>query len=120
MLARVPPAPAGTVTSPPVGQARVRMVIAYLFAQLSLWSRGAPGGLLVLGSANVDERCVRPLAWRRPRSTRGHSCGSVPPSLCCCSGCTFGSSQGVEEAQVEGESSFKANWGPMFSFYMGE
>ncbi|XP_057362700.1 glutamine-dependent NAD(+) synthetase isoform X4 [Manis pentadactyla] len=36
-------------------QARVRMVIAYLFAQLSLWSRGARGGLLVLGSANVDE-----------------------------------------------------------------
>lgn len=38
-------------------QARVRMVLAYLFAQLSLWSRGKPGGLLVLGSANVDERC---------------------------------------------------------------
>uniref|UniRef100_A0A671FWD7 Glutamine-dependent NAD(+) synthetase n=1 Tax=Rhinolophus ferrumequinum TaxID=59479 RepID=A0A671FWD7_RHIFE len=36
-------------------QARLRMVIAYLFAQLSLWSRGARGGLLVLGSANVDE-----------------------------------------------------------------
>ncbi|KAM4848482.1 glutamine-dependent NAD(+) synthetase isoform X3 [Urocitellus parryii] len=36
-------------------QARIRMVLAYLFAQLSLWSRGAPGGLLVLGSANVDE-----------------------------------------------------------------
>ncbi|KAM6158912.1 glutamine-dependent NAD(+) synthetase [Rhynchocyon petersi] len=36
-------------------QARVRMVLAYLFAQLSLWSRGAHGGLLVLGSANVDE-----------------------------------------------------------------
>ncbi|XP_064348083.1 glutamine-dependent NAD(+) synthetase isoform X3 [Camelus dromedarius] len=36
-------------------QARVRMVVAYLFAQLSLWSRGARGGLLVLGSANVDE-----------------------------------------------------------------
>uniref|UniRef100_A0A452DUN8 Glutamine-dependent NAD(+) synthetase n=1 Tax=Capra hircus TaxID=9925 RepID=A0A452DUN8_CAPHI len=36
-------------------QARVRMVVAYLFAQLSLWSRGAPGGLLVLGSTNVDE-----------------------------------------------------------------
>eukprot|EP00069_Balaena_mysticetus_P010364 bmy_20601T0 len=36
-------------------QARVRMVIAYLFVQLSLWSRGAPGRLLVLGSANVDE-----------------------------------------------------------------
>ncbi|CAK6449854.1 unnamed protein product [Pipistrellus nathusii] len=36
-------------------QARLRMVVAYLFAQLSLWARGAPGGLLVLGSANVDE-----------------------------------------------------------------
>lgn len=36
-------------------QARVRMVLAYLFAQLSLWARGKPGGLLVLGSANVDE-----------------------------------------------------------------
>lgn len=36
-------------------QARVRMVLAYLFAQLCLWARGQPGGLLVLGSANVDE-----------------------------------------------------------------
>lgn len=36
-------------------QARVRMVLAYLFAQLCLWTRGKPGGLLVLGSANVDE-----------------------------------------------------------------
>lgn len=36
-------------------QARVRMVLAYLFAQLSLWAQGRPGGLLVLGSANVDE-----------------------------------------------------------------
>ncbi|NXF07417.1 NADE synthetase, partial [Smithornis capensis] len=36
-------------------QARVRMVLAYLFAQLTLWARGMPGGLLVLGSANVDE-----------------------------------------------------------------
>ncbi|XP_070684228.1 glutamine-dependent NAD(+) synthetase-like [Pempheris klunzingeri] len=36
-------------------QARVRMVLAYLFAQLSLWAWGKPGGLLVLGSANVDE-----------------------------------------------------------------
>ncbi|XP_056383569.1 glutamine-dependent NAD(+) synthetase isoform X3 [Hyla sarda] len=36
-------------------QARIRMVIAYLFAQLSLWTRGMPGSLLVLGSANVDE-----------------------------------------------------------------
>ena len=36
-------------------QARVRMVISYLFAQLVLWARGAKGGLLVLGSSNVDE-----------------------------------------------------------------
>ncbi|XP_043932891.1 glutamine-dependent NAD(+) synthetase [Protopterus annectens] len=36
-------------------QARIRMVLAYLFAQLSFWARGKPGGLLVLGSANVDE-----------------------------------------------------------------
>lgn len=36
-------------------QARIRMVLAYLFAQLMLWVRNRPGGLLVLGSANVDE-----------------------------------------------------------------
>ncbi|KAL5633160.1 hypothetical protein ACGC1H_003600 [Rhizoctonia solani] len=36
-------------------QARLRMVIAYLFAQLLPWVRGKAGGLLVLGSANVDE-----------------------------------------------------------------
>ena len=39
-------------------QARLRMVIAYLFAQLLPWVRGRNGGLLVLGSANVDERYV--------------------------------------------------------------
>jgi len=32
------------------------MVLAYLFAQLVLWTQGRPGGLLVVGSANVDER----------------------------------------------------------------
>ena len=32
------------------------MVLAYIFAQLVLWTKGRPGGLLVLGSANVDER----------------------------------------------------------------
>jgi len=32
------------------------MVLAYLFAQLVLWAQGRPGGLLVVGSANVDER----------------------------------------------------------------
>lgn len=37
-------------------QARLRMVIAYMFAQLLPWVRGRVGGLLVLGSANVDER----------------------------------------------------------------
>merc|ERR1719228_506363 len=36
-------------------QARSRMVMAYLFAQLNLWTRNRRGGLLVLGSANVDE-----------------------------------------------------------------
>lgn len=36
-------------------QARLRMVIAYLFAQLLPWVRSRTGGLLVLGSANVDE-----------------------------------------------------------------
>ncbi|KAH8986847.1 glutamine-dependent NAD synthetase with GAT domain-containing protein [Lactarius akahatsu] len=36
-------------------QARLRMVIGYFFAQLLPWARGRVGGLLVLGSANVDE-----------------------------------------------------------------
>lgn len=36
-------------------QARSRMVIAFLFAQLGLWARGRGGWQLVLGSANVDE-----------------------------------------------------------------
>ena len=35
------------------------MVIAYLFAQLLPWVRNRNGGLLVLGSANVDERSVK-------------------------------------------------------------
>ena len=41
-------------------QARLRMVLSYLFAQLLPWVRGIQnsGGLLVLGSANVDE-CLR-------------------------------------------------------------
>jgi NAD+ synthase (glutamine-hydrolysing) len=36
-------------------QARSRMLLSYLFAQLTLWARGQAGSLLVLGSANVDE-----------------------------------------------------------------
>lgn len=39
-------------------QARLRMVLSYLFAQLLPWTRKKEGGLLVLGSANVDE-CLR-------------------------------------------------------------
>lgn len=39
-------------------QARLRMVLSYLFAQLLPWTRRREGGLLVLGSANVDE-CLR-------------------------------------------------------------
>ena len=39
-------------------QARNRMVLSYLFAQLLPWSRGCGGTLLVLASANVDE-CLR-------------------------------------------------------------
>lgn len=36
-------------------QARLRMLLSYLFAQLLPWVRGKTGYLLVLGSANVDE-----------------------------------------------------------------
>lgn len=36
-------------------QARLRMVLSYLCAQLFPWVRGNRGFLLVLGSANVDE-----------------------------------------------------------------
>ncbi|CAG8505290.1 1937_t:CDS:10, partial [Dentiscutata heterogama] len=36
-------------------QARLRMVLSYLFAQLLPWVRNKSGSLLVLGSSNVDE-----------------------------------------------------------------
>ena len=36
-------------------QARSRMVLAYFLAQLLPWIRGKGGGLLVLGTSNVDE-----------------------------------------------------------------
>eukprot|EP00158_Paraphelidium_tribonemae_P006552 Partr_v1_DN27880_c1_g1_i10_m23172 putative glutamine-dependent NAD len=39
-------------------QARSRMVLGYFLAQLVPWTIGSKGGLLVLGSANVDE-CLR-------------------------------------------------------------
>ncbi|KAI6230974.1 Glutamine-dependent NAD(+) synthetase [Aphelenchoides besseyi] len=39
-------------------QARIRMVLAYLYAQASLVYYNRPGGLLVLGTSNVDESLV--------------------------------------------------------------
>jgi NAD+ synthase (glutamine-hydrolysing) len=36
-------------------QARLRMVLAFMLAQLTPWARGHGGFLLVLGSSNVDE-----------------------------------------------------------------
>lgn len=54
------------------------MVIAYLFAQLLPWVRGRVGGLLVLGSANVDERSARYLS----RSTPGISDHVYIPTAC--------------------------------------
>ncbi|KAG8184684.1 hypothetical protein JTE90_013077 [Oedothorax gibbosus] len=36
-------------------QARIRMVIAYFFAELVLWTKNRTGGLLVLGSSNFEE-----------------------------------------------------------------
>ena len=36
-------------------QARIRMVLSFVLAQLMPWVRGRSGFLLVLGSANVDE-----------------------------------------------------------------
>ncbi|CAJ0824429.1 14819_t:CDS:2, partial [Entrophospora sp. SA101] len=39
-------------------QARLRMVLSYLFAQLLPWVRNLTGSLLVLGCSNVDE-CLR-------------------------------------------------------------
>lgn len=77
---RVPRPRPTRMTFPPVVQARVRMVMAYLFAQLSLWSRGAPGRLLVLGSANVDERCVCPALHESPGRPTATPAGSVSPS----------------------------------------
>lgn len=71
------------VTSPPspVAQARLRMVITYLFAQLSLWSRGAGGGLLVLGSTNVDERCVCAAGAARGPEHPGCRRGVLPEAV---------------------------------------
>jgi len=61
-------------------QARLRMVLSYLFAQLLPTVRGrnsknpenqSPGGLLVLGSANVDERSVFRSLFLKPKEGGG-------------------------------------------------
>lgn len=39
------------------------MILTYLFAGLIPWVRGKPNGLLVLGSANVDEWWVLEKRW---------------------------------------------------------
>lgn len=62
-------------------QARIRMVLAYLFAQLSYWSRGRTGGCLVLGSANVDERFACNLCSVLQCYLQGVSCQRVCFSL---------------------------------------
>ena len=67
-------------------QARLRMVVAFLLAQLTPWTRGRVGYLLVLGSANVDETLrgyltkydcssadVNPIGAPPPRVGRCHS-----------------------------------------------
>lgn len=54
------------------------MVLAYLFAQLTLWTRGMPGGLLVLGSANVDERLVKATNLK-PSEPGTNQCSSLMP-----------------------------------------
>ena len=58
-------------------QARLRMVIAYLFAQLMPWVRGRQGGLLVLGSANVDERCALGCSTARLSTIKRWPAGAV-------------------------------------------
>lgn len=56
------------------------MVLAYLFAQLTLWTRGMPGGLLVLGSANVDERLVKATNLKPSEPGTNQCCSLMPPS----------------------------------------
>lgn len=58
--------------SPTHVQARMRMVLAFLLAQLVPWVRGCSGWLLVLGSANVDE-CLRGYLTKYDCSSAGRS-----------------------------------------------
>jgi NAD+ synthase (glutamine-hydrolysing) len=59
-------------------QARMRMLLAYMFAQLLPWVRGRIGGLLVLGSANVDERWIPPLkASQGSKLTQQTACAGI-------------------------------------------
>ena len=50
------------------------MVLAYMFAQLLPWTRGRYGGLLVLGSANVDERYGRSMCFILSATMRVANC----------------------------------------------
>lgn len=52
------------------------MVLAYMFAQLLPWVRGKVGGLLVLGSANVDERYVS-YPFHSSRNSRATVFGAI-------------------------------------------
>ena len=62
-------------------QARLRMVVAFLLAQLTPWTRGRAGYLLVLGSANVDE-CLRGYLTKYDCSSADvNPIGEPPPSV---------------------------------------
>ena len=43
-------------------QSRIKMVLNYHFAQLTLWSKGSEGNLLVLGTSNAEDRLDRILS----------------------------------------------------------
>ena len=59
-------------------KARSRMVLSYLFAQLMPWTDDKTGSLLVLGSANVDERSVN---HSQPKPFNASQCKYCLPSL---------------------------------------
>ena len=65
------------------------MVLAYLFAQLLPWTRGRQGGLLVLGSANVDERSVIPACVLREISPEFDSLRGYLTKYDCSSGAGY-------------------------------
>ncbi len=62
-------------------QARLRMVIAFLLAQLTPWTRGRAEYLLVLGSANVDETLRGYLTKYDCSSADVNPIGAPPPPV---------------------------------------